>query len=502
MLMHDAQRTGVYPGPEPSEMYDAQIKWTTDIPTLSASPVIGDIDSDGGMEVVVAGSNNYVYALHGLDGTIEWSAPVDNRIYSSSPAIGDLDGDGFFEVVVGTENGTLYALNGGGGSVQWTINVGRSIWSSPIIADIDGVPATTEIVLTFSDTTICFNGADGSIKWSAQTGSSTKWIHSSPAWAILDGTAGIVVVVAGNNSTIYALNGVDGSIKWTASIGPVGMDGSPPILMLTPAIGDIDNDGEKDVVVHGFDGKVNAFCGTDGADKWVSAIQDLFTGTCVNSGTALADIDSDGRLEILVRMSGIVALDEYTGVQLSSYTFPSSSMVAPIPVAADLDSDGKLEVIGGNHAGYCALLEGEDLSLKWGIQIISGDIHPSHAIGDIDGDGCLEIVGAGCLGPIYAFDSDCSVGIEDNETEPSSANLKVLSSGNRLTIRFSLDNASETLLSVFDVCGRKRGHLSLGRLNSGNHEAGFDASEFGNSVYFVQLSAGDKRSVQKVAIVR
>ena len=225
-------------------------------------------------------------------------------------------------------------------------------------------------------------------------------------------------------------------------------------------------------------------------------------GTSANAGVTLADIDGDGRREVLIRAGGVRALDEYTGAQLWSYQHPSDSKTVPTPVCADLDSDGKLEVVGGNHGGYAFLLEGEDGSCKWDVGIVSGDIHPTHAIADIDGDGCLEIVGASCNGPVYAFDSDCSVGIEENEVEPNSVNLRVLPAGNRLTILFNLSASSETSVSIFDVCGREKSRLDLGRLDSGNHQVGFDVTGFGNSVYFIQVCTSDGRSTQKTTIIR
>jgi outer membrane protein assembly factor BamB len=482
-------------------MYDADIMWITDIPTKSASPVIGDIDPDIHFEVVIGGTDGKVYALRGVDGTVKWSTPVSAPIHGSAAALGDIDNDTHIEVVIGDQDGTLYALNGDGGSIKWTKSVGSQMSSSPALGEVDGDSGTVEIVVSLKTETICLCGADGSILWTATTGSGGMNVYSSPAFGDIDNDGTVEVVVAGNNLTFYALNGADGSVQWTAAIATSPVGGNPPPLIISPAIGDIDGDNVPEVVVHDFSGRVSAFNGPDGSVKW-AIMTGTTMGTAANSGVTLADIDNDGRREVLIRASGVRALDEYTGAQLWLYQHPSETKTVPTPVCADLDSDGKLEVVCGNHEGYAWLLEGEDGSLKWDVGIVSGDIHPTHAIADIDGDGCLEIVGASCSGPVYAFDSDCSVGIEEKETESGGMNLRVLPAGNRLTVLFDLPISSETSVSIFDVCGRERSRLDLGRLDSGNHQVGIDVTGFGNSVYFVQLYTGEKSSTQKVTVIR
>jgi outer membrane protein assembly factor BamB len=483
-------------------MYDADIMWTSDIPTLAASPVVADIDPDIEFEVVIGGTDGKVYALRGLDGTVKWSTSVAAPIHGSAAAIGDINNDTHFEIVIGDQNGTVYALNGDGGSIKWTRSVGSQMSSSPALGEVDGDSATVEIVVSLKTETICLNGADGSILWTAATGSSGGMnVYSSPALGDIDNDGTVEVVVAGNNLLFHALNGADGTVKWTATITASPVGGNPPPLIVCPAIGDLDGDNMPEVVVHDFSGRVYAFDGLDGSIKW-GIMTGTTMGTSANACVTLADIDADGRREVLLRAGGIRALDEYTGAQLWSYQHPSDSKTVPTPVCADLDSDGKLEVVGGNHGGYAFLLEGEDGSLKWDVGIVSGDIHPTHAIADIDGDGCLEIVGASCSGPVYAFDSDCSVGIEEDEAEPGSVNLKVLPAGNRLAVLFSLPVPSEVSVSIIDVCGRTRSHIDMGRLHSGSHRVGFDMTAFENGIYFVQLCTGDKSSTQKATIIR
>jgi hypothetical protein len=61
------------------------------------SPVLGDIDGDSLLEVVVAGSS--VYALNGEDGSILWIHAATAPPHAT-PALGDIDGDGEVEMII------------------------------------------------------------------------------------------------------------------------------------------------------------------------------------------------------------------------------------------------------------------------------------------------------------------------------------------------------------------------------------------------------------------
>ena len=96
----------------------------------------GDIDNDGDIEVVFGSDDNYIYALDGNDGELEWKFKAEDKI-RSSPAIGDIDSDGVQEIVFGSDDGTLYALDGTDGTVEWKFKAEDKIQSSPTLF-IDG----------------------------------------------------------------------------------------------------------------------------------------------------------------------------------------------------------------------------------------------------------------------------------------------------------------------------------------------------------------------------
>jgi len=116
------------------------------LPSSSNSfPVVGDLDRDGSLDVIVAGGDGRIYAwdkeLNPLAGF-----PVETYVKRlSSPSLGDIDGDGHLEIVCGGENKIISHNFNGTPTENFPITLERGIFdttselfvSSPILADLD-----------------------------------------------------------------------------------------------------------------------------------------------------------------------------------------------------------------------------------------------------------------------------------------------------------------------------------------------------------------------------
>jgi len=121
-------------------------------------------------------------------------------------------------------------------------------------------------------------------KWSYTT---DGMVASSPALGDIDGDGEIEVVVGSDDNNVYAIDGITGNKEW------VYLTGSN--VHSSPALGDIDYDNIIEVVVGSNDGKVYALNGTNGQVDWTYT-----TGFLVFSSPALGDIDYDNIIEVVV----------------------------------------------------------------------------------------------------------------------------------------------------------------------------------------------------------
>ena len=117
-----------------------------------------------------------------------------------------------------------------------------------------------------------------------------------------------------------------------------------------PALGDIDLDGDPEVLVMGENWRIYAY-EMDGTLLWETAPCDTHWG-----GIAIADLDVDGIPEVLF---GASVYDNEGVLQCAGTAGIGGRGSRGISTAADLDGDGDMEIVGGNTAYH------HDCSLYW-----------------------------------------------------------------------------------------------------------------------------------------
>lgn len=288
---------------------------------------IADLDHNGLPEVVAWTSTNQVVAIN-ADGTEKWRSPVINGMgMYPQPVIGDLDGDGTVEVVM-----DVAVVNGADGSLRAMLPTPTVPWRAPVIADLDA-DGVAEILL--GDRVY---RPDGTIKWSVPNtrttsswdsvfaavadidgdiGGESFWVWGGhmhvmdddgtlirtvdlpgppnrpgpPAIADFDGDGEVEIVVP--MGTLIGMFEVDGTLRWTQTMrdesGIAGVSGY-----------DIDGDGAYEAIF---------------ADEVAIRIYDGRTGTIRyenfshSSATVweypvIADLDNDGSAEIIITSQG------------------------------------------------------------------------------------------------------------------------------------------------------------------------------------------------------
>ena len=70
------------------------------------------------------------------------------------------------------------------------------------------------------------------------------------------------------------------------------------------------------------------------------------------------------------------------------------------------------------------------------------------------------------------------------------------------TIRFQVPETSEIRLTVYDLMGREAKELVNSRVDRGEHEVVWNASEFPSGIYFCRLESGDVSQTQKLLLLK
>jgi hypothetical protein len=172
-------------------------------------------------------------------------------------------------------------------------------------------------------------------------------------------------------ATLRAVSGRTGDILWSVNDSALYASASAH-----PAVGDIDGDGIPEIVMYLYNGGVAAI-NNDGSLKWLSTAPPRpGPGTYNYGAITLADLDGDGRVEILARN---YVLNHDGTVRWSVPGVPHQIYA----IAADLDLDGSPEVVIGG-AAYRA--NGVPFWDNTGRQL------GFTAVGNFDGDSYPELV--------------------------------------------------------------------------------------------------------------
>jgi hypothetical protein len=387
-----------------------------------ANPTLVDLDGDTDYDLVVGAQYGTISYFENQSGSFVELTGGDNPFdgidigAKSVPGFIDYDNDGDLDLYIGDKYGGIsYYINDGGTFTAQTgadnpfdgLDLGNDI--CPYISDFDN---DGDLDIAFGDYESLIlrylrNDAD---VYTEQRGTNNPFEgvqvdgNATPWFADLDEDTDLDIVIGDANGNInYYMNEDGAFIPQTGSDNP--FDGLSVNMDAKPTLGDIDDDGDLDLVVGDYDGIIHYFVNDAGSFTELTGVSNPFDGIDVGyySLPTLADFDNDGDLDLFVgeKYGSIAYYKNVTGtyVQQTGVNNPFDGVdigYAPALNFVDYDNDGDLDVFIGekygsiqyfqNDAGVLTQMTGTDNPLN-GI-LVEGGAMPS--ILDADGDGDLD----------------------------------------------------------------------------------------------------------------
>jgi flagellar hook assembly protein FlgD len=377
---------------------------TIDIGSYSEA-TFTDIDNDGDLDMFGGYSQGriYFYRNDGSAGAPLWASQGlvtdsnDNTIDAgsySSPVFKDIDNDGDGDMFLGRSSGEIvfYRNTGDASAPIWNLVTKKynyievSNYATPALADTDNDGDADLYVGDYQDGVLHFWRNDGNA--------------GSPAWR----TPGLLVT-ADNGEPI--------------DIGNFN----------SPAFADLDNDGDFDLFIGEHSGRIHFYRndGDSGTPVWTAQGFLMYPDSSLidigsNSHPAFVDIDDDGDFDLFVgeyygkiqfiRNEGNsnVPLWAYVGLIENSEGNPISVPYRSRPAFADMDHDGDHDLLIGcnNGKAYYYRNDGDAQTPIWNrasSNFDDLDLNGSSApyFVDLDNDRDFDVIIGNGVGDIYLY---------------------------------------------------------------------------------------------------
>jgi hypothetical protein len=348
---------------------------------------------------------------------------------------------------------------------------------------------------------------------------------SYPTFGDIDNDGDKDLFIGGDHSVAFFRNtGTNTAPAYTLVTDSLALN-TPFNFNFSVAIGDLDGDGKKDLVIGWYaSARLRFFKNTGTLANPVFTYQSSQLDTMnlsQSSAPCLADLDNDGDLDLLAgNSSGRLTYYRNNG-NVSSFNYQyitnnySNIFVGndAAPSLGDLDNDNDLDLLVGNRNGFIFYYRNDGSVSSPNFTFVSNNFlginvyqNAVPCIVDINGDSDKDLILGNTKGGLYYYENRDVFGIQQiGSAGPESFSLEqnYPNPFNPVThFLFRVADFGSVNLAVFDILGREVTTLVNERLNPGIYKAEWNASAYPSGVYFYKLTSGSFTQSKKMVLVK
>ncbi len=365
---------------------------TLAVGNLPTAGALADVDGDGQLDIIVVNSASNTVSVFqaGSGGAYGIADSVSVGVSPLGIAVADIDADGFDDWVTSDfGEGSLSVSYGATSGSTNAETIAAAIGVADVaLADVNGDDLLDIVTLNIIDGNISLFAGTGLREFAGATLVTT--LSGAAAMAVADvNDDGVPDLSVSSNTdrtvTTFAGDGTGGfSLLATATTAT-----TPGAIAAAP----IDADGDVDLVVVSSDSDKLLLVPGTGLATFM-AVPSVVGGEDI----AAAMVSDGDRADVIVASFGLnaVALHGNEGGTLAAPGLVYAGNTPSSIAVADIDSDGAVDMLVTNYAeGEVSLLRGRDLRTQvTPEQVSAADVVAALTVADIDDDGRGEMIAA------------------------------------------------------------------------------------------------------------
>ena len=298
-------------------------------------------------------------------------------------------------------------------------------------------------------------------------------------------------------------------------------------LVVTPAFGDLDNDGDYDLLAGKLNGTIDFYLnnGTPVSANFQNSIllrnnNDDSIDVGSSSSPFLMDVDGDSDLDLAIGgFNGKLSFYENTG-NPASYEFTSNPAYFgtldigdnSTPFFIDYNEDDVLDLFSGSRNGEMFYFrnDGNNISPIW--SLITNQFIPENFGGntfpcffDIDNDTDSDLFLGNVKGGLYFYLNSMITSVAEWELTPVD-NYSIAAFPNPFNpstrIKYTIPDNGFVNLSVYNLLGEKIAQLVNEIKTAGEYESEFDGSGLASGVYIAKLVSNNNHHTIKMILTK